>query len=636
MVARTSIAKQIEAPRNRYYLTDAELNSGKFKLAKLIACFLRQLSMCDPESVYQVLKYKWSTRGRFIFGDRERRSGESLLARKEIKRVWPLLVLLLYVKMSIVSLFCLVYQHESDTNRFRLQQLRDSVRPNDTGNSSHDLELCSEFGPNSTECRLERELNERIAASYESAKRVGNPFIFIAFNMQLGFLIALGIYYLFDFHIPLFWNFGPQMELPLANLLLDERSEWERCQRIVESEVRLVKDTSRNYLVAAFRLAIDGLAYASHKSAECCNTRGKHDNKSALIPRSDGGAICITEHLQNHGQLVGYLDRLVASGRLHPINRRSAEWRDRLVTDFVRFSIGVKIYSSIVVVNILFVFPRLTPHEMDFKTWADWLMFFEIWLYDEFTVTTISYFVTTFITNYMSQSRHMKHLTEQIKRQIAENEHQFLQLAEDEPSIATSRSQARMNMALVKVYLDYRIFRAQLTNFLTFLTHGATISLVVMFITPIIGRIFSPYLPSTMAAAVVTIFSAMMIFVVDLFLVPICFFYHQGQKLYRALSSLLAHAIELDRQARSRFAGRPIYMASTIEMIRKELDDPERMMGKYLISVPGFKATFPSLMELHFYYSVLNLAFYCEVDLWKNLLGDRFSDPLLLRRPLEL
>lgn len=48
-----------KASRPRYYLTDRELSSTKYQLARVYARYFSLVSLCDNDSIHQLIRYKW-------------------------------------------------------------------------------------------------------------------------------------------------------------------------------------------------------------------------------------------------------------------------------------------------------------------------------------------------------------------------------------------------------------------------------------------------------------------------------------------------------------------------------------------------------------------------------------------------
>lgn len=443
-------------------------------------------------------------------------------------------------------------------------------------------------------------------------------------------MLSLGIVYLSYILTQLVVNYSSYYEPYVLRLLLDEAGEFNECEKLIKGELLLVAKSSQNYVGAAIQLACSELDLVSHRSAGMWRLTGFKWADQTRLGAGAGGsapsggssaAACgLVKYHQDHLLIKRHLRELLASRRLHPINRSSAEWRDDVFGQLVKSFTGNLVYSFIIDWTILYFSHLIFNSNMAFTNAMDVVMVFELWLYYEMSVIATDFHAPTFIIQCSNQTRYMGHVIARMGELIEENEREF---AEARKADSISEHYERMNMRLLEAYLEYRVFLATWWRVLW-------VALIVMFFSPLIVRIYGPYMQLADSKSVGALFSMNTTIFADFALVPICAFESKGHQLYRALCSLLAHASELNQLAGQQFNGRHIYMANTVEMIRKELNAPDRVLGHFVSQIPGFKATFPRLIKVHFYYSVLNLSLYFEIDAWKQLLGDRLQDPFLV------
>lgn len=530
-----------------------------------------------------------------------------------------------YFITSIRLIALLAYQFEYDKHSLKLERLQADVQPDAAIRPNRTI--CHLLGNDTRECELERQHHHYIDSSHRYMKLLGNPYVKIRFSTQVALALTLGCCFLSYICPLIIYNFIVDTKWSLVNLLLDEANEFKRCAATVEHETQFMLKLSSNYIKTVVQLALIELHWASHWSGQQALSLSVLSFEQLFREDCE-----LTRLFLDHELVARELKRLAASRQSHPINRTSAEWRQTLVTKFLKGSLSNIVYSFFLDWTFIYFIHLFSPIELEFQTLMDCFMVIELGLYCELSVLAVCYHLFMFLTECANQTRYIRHITGKINALIVTNERQvgIKVLQTNNGNQLDERQYREINLRILQAFLEYRVFRAQLSSFSSSWSILLPVGLLIMLVTPIFARLYAPYLVGKQSKTLCSLFSLNTTIFSDLLLVPICFFYYQGQRLYKALSSLLAHTIELDQQVRARFGGRGIYMANTICMIRRELDEPEQMMGHFLTEVPGFKATFPKLLGIHFYCGLMNLALYCEIDAWKNLLGARFDDPLLI------
>lgn len=162
-----------------------------------------------------------------------------------------------------------------------------------------------------------------------------------------------------------------------------------------------------------------------------------------------------------------------------------------------------------------------------------------------------------------------------------------------------------VNTTLMHTLLHYKIFVKQYTSQIDSINIYPTLYLFLTTIMPVITRLLIAYL-SGRQKVVSIIFCICVISVCDIGAAIICRLHARCLDLYRHLQSLMAHTVEMDQVVRMQ-TGREAYDEHLVYMLRRELDNPERMLNQFALPflISQSKLTYQSLVKHHFQLGII-------------------------------
>lgn len=182
----------------------------------------------------------------------------------------------------------------------------------------------------------------------------------------------------------------------------------------------------------------------------------------------------------------------------------------------------------------------------------------------------------------------------------------------------------QMNANLLEVLMLYKIFVAQVRPISRTIGAFGFACIVLMFSVPINTRLHSPYFDKNLKLYAM-LFGLLLTSVADMALIPICYMYSECINIYRCLSSLMAHTVEITSHP---MAGR-IYDMHTVWLLRKELNHPERLTSQFTIHTLGINFTFANILRVHFWVGLISLSIIIDTNSnGLEFFGSVFNDPL--------
>ena len=166
------------------------------------------------------------------------------------------------------------------------------------------------------------------------------------------------------------------------------------------------------------------------------------------------------------------------------------------------------------------------------------------------------------------------------------------------------QSANKMNTNLLFILMHYKIFIAQANPVVKTLDPMTIVVSILLLLIPIIVRFHLPYLNmfrDTDIRFFAVSLSLTMIVPTNLIILPLCYFQSRCEDLYRALSSLLAHMIEIESEPNARGT----YNQHALLMLTKELRNPDLFMDQFKARFASLSGTYTTLVKVHFWYGLI-------------------------------
>lgn len=180
-------------------------------------------------------------------------------------------------------------------------------------------------------------------------------------------------------------------------------------------------------------------------------------------------------------------------------------------------------------------------------------------------------------------------------------------------------TRALVKSNLLCTLMRYKIFVAQFQPIRKSFSVVSGIGLIMFMVVPLVARIYHNYLDlnvRNITAACSFCFSL----ATDLLFVPLCQLNFRCGHLYRELSGLLAHSVEIFQSNGNRGCldgttenensyetCKEVNNNQVLWLLRKELHYPEQMVNKFNVSLCGLKISYANMLKIHFYFGIIVL-----------------------------
>lgn len=236
----------------------------------------------------------------------------------------------------------------------------------------------------------------------------------------------------------------------------------------------------------------------------------------------------------------------------------------------------------------------------------------------------------------------------------------FVRNAQSRTCIELGSCFAEMNMNLLQVLLQYKIFASQLR--MTKQSFGALsmTCFTLLLVMPLVGRLHMPYVDERVRyyVAMASILCAL---AADIFiLIPITHMYSRCLNLYRAQSILIAHIVRIGLRYHHLINKVPalapalgdkdwanyvenllwqhslkrpqrIYDSHAVWMLRKELNHPDHFVNQYVTVLVGVPLKYENVLRAHFWVGIVIISLFIDSSTYerhRDLLSVLFVDPL--------
>lgn len=532
---------------------------------------------------------------------------------------WSQVVWLLCVTSSIRLLVYDYFQFVYDRHSLQIRKLKETKLSSESNSSS----------------LIETRLQQQIETYRSILKTIGAPYLNATFMVECPILLLICVTYYTYFQASFYFKYIHPIDLYFVRSVLNEESENLNCQELIKNEVDKVIASSMNFIDVCINLSLCNNDEESKKIEYTCD----HNHELQLLGEKSRSEL--RKLIIEHKMLTEHLRQLVEDNELKPINR-SPKWIDKMSTEFCLYSIGNFIYSIIFDSTLIIFLPLISGFKFE-TDWMDLISLVEILILTVASVIVIDFYLSLFVCICDDQQRLIDKTHDQLKACIIMNDAIFATSLNEikkevitgkiiDEKIALNNSNSydkldsiyrQMNANLLSALLRYKIFLAQERPIQKIFTFASLTALIVMFNLPVIVRIFIPYAPKEIRPLGI-IFSFICCIFADLILIPICNFNQHGLRLNKALWSLAAHGIEVNEQS----TNRPVYYKHTVWLLCKELSHPEILMNQFATNMFGFHITHPNIVKVHYWFSIIIISIFFEIESLHQMLGERMADPL--------
>lgn len=541
-------------------------------------------------------------------------------------------------------------------------------------------------------------LVEGLRAAEKDLSSVGAPYMNASFTSETISIFIIAIGFLLYIMTQLYFHLISPFDYSLIRAILNWQAERRALRRMIKAEVDRFLVSSSNYArVSIARLQMATTTTTTTTPTTTTNSNNGSSsrvvlaNKKATTRGPTAGAFVVADGGGRRGARNEDLDRTksllldmtlaveiktqtdilrrrhrasvrrlrlyLAEGRLIPRNRTAA-WIAKVSRYYCLFTASSIVYILLATLSCLVILPIMNGFPFRTEN-MDILALLGLLVISIVNIASAVFYISLVMTNCLDQCKQIRDLRQQMneftrlnyahKRETAaRNASQHRQSTIKHPMAARRQVvlnndfrsepwQCHLNDHLFKIVLEYKIFVAQLRSVQSSFGFFALVSLPAALIMPIIGRVHVPYVDSNTKLYFVAVCLVCMS-LYDLCLVPVCHLYSRCLDLYKSLSSLLAHVVDVVDQARAQVLvhGRRSLSSTVITydehlvwMIRKELNHPDQLRGQFGQAGLGLLYTYQNMVRFHFWVGLLVLSILFERSATdRELLGSIISDPL--------
>jgi len=535
-------------------------------------------------------------------------------------------VIVVYVYTAVRFFILLFYQYKYDFSSTRLRQLDMSL-----SHDARDIEQVKKkkanFDPdflltiNLTEFRSS--LVEDKQRYQRILKSLGCPYMHETFLSEVLYLTVMTLTML-TYSLPIPWIRGSNPYF--FGMLLEKPEELNRCRKMIEAEVSAIKNSSRTFVL-------------THASLCAMN---RHSRKESL--RRTKSSSGIRKQARDHANTVRILDNWLKEDILIPVNY-SSEWIYDMCKTFTQVTasqVGASVVQDFLVFYWLHIVFELHL-ELDP---LDIFSMLELILHAMIDVIATSYYLCMFNAIATNQMRYINWLKIEMNahckllHEINDHLYTLLETRRDElleskkcglidvpdADFIDGKLKQQMNETLLLAILQYKIFGAQFAPLRTLLRICASFQIMISFFVPFVIRLHVPYVAEELQE-VVGYFPVTVLIACDIVLVAICRIQQVGIEMGRRIWSLQAASMDLNARFRS-LRLQPAYYEHSLQLYDKETRDTLKFASQFTVTTFFGPLTYPNLVQIHYWFFLVLISAFCEVESWIKLLGPRFYDPL--------
>jgi len=553
--------------------------------------------------------------------DRDIQKDNSRLNRNMniIKKV----VLFVYFYTSIRFSVLLHFQYRYDFSYIRSKQFQADLLTLSSESDQMEWKKRTSFDTefllsvNQTEYKQSLELDRE--NSWRVLKSLGCPYAHQTFVAVIAYLTVFGLT-TFTYLVPCFSV--KDLNNFFFGMMLDKPAELTKCRKRIQHHATVILNSSKNFVLA---------------HATLC-ALGSRDKLTALRRLKSNSRI--RKQARDHHETVRIVENWLKSDTLVPVNY-SAGWIHE--TSKVFSSVNtVQVSFSIVQDVFLFYFLHLilgTQLELDP---LDVFSMFELALHASIDIIATSFYLGLFNAVSSNQLRYVRWLRKQMMehittlKEINEKLYQLTDELQVEPksncdtfcarNVIDKRLLQQMNERFLLALFQYRIFVTEFERLRNALRACANLILMMVFFVPILVRLHISYIDETLHPYAI-VFCSSVIFFGDTVLVARCRLHQMGVELARFIWSLQAESTKLNTALLSHNL-EPAYYEHSVQLYNKETEDPTKLYRQLAIITIVGPVTYPNLVQVHYWFFLVMISAFFEVESWLKIMGPRFHDPL--------
>ena len=412
-------------------------------------------------------------------------------------------------------------------------------------------------------------LKRQVLAAESLLASVGSPFMRFGFAVEIAYICTLVIAYFTYVHTQIYSKYNREFNFNLIRAITDPLREKRQNYELILKETDNLIVSNRNFTNEFTKKALNHFPFD-----DLMNVRQP-------IIRD-----CINELLDNHKRFKERLRELLHQGKFKPLNRRT-ECVGQLISMYTSLIITILVVCIGFIITILFIFPAVYFGSfLPLLKPINLIFVLELIIYSVIITISTTFYLTLIGINGLDQVEYIIELRKTISECCSK-------------STITTYDQGRFQDSLVCIIMHYKILVTQISSNRKSSSFLAEVDSVLSITVPVVGRIYSLYLNQD-CRSMLAICSIFFVLMGDVYLVRRCKLYSRCLNLYKALSGLLARAIEL-----SLSSDYVTYDSFLLGCLKRELCNLDRFTSRLAITAFGLPVTYSNLVRLHFWLGLL-------------------------------
>lgn len=558
-------------------------------------------------------------------------SASSQTTRRNLFRILiQVLVSCLYSYTLIKIIITMYYMYLWNFSSLRYQSLNETLSGihlhSNLNNKPFRIEQRKEHLGYNNKCiaqfntsRMASELEQTRNSSWQILKFLGCPYVhygFMAANFYMTFsYLSIMIYIVtlvvFRFHS----RFD---DIFLVKILIDRAGEMRKCRLLVLRELKSIELSSENFVIANANVCLSSV------SSPLSRSRLSPELREILLGTSqDAGFRGL---INEHRTTVKILNKLRQDiDALLPINR-SRSWIKRSARTFALICTIDIVYNYAGDFDkyILYHFRNNHKLELDFR---DKLALCEV-LTHLFILKSSSIYLSMFyaaLHNQLRYSNWLRNTTDRYLKYLIDKGQKVLINVEVGSAVVDSGEILKMNEVILLALLRYKILVAQLRRAKVLFSLVGSIQLIIILVSPILNRLHQPYWPEAFKKK--TFFFFEIFILTSTIYIPMCRLHFNGYLISQQLSKMLAQTIYINRQS-TELVHKHVYFEHSIMLLRKTLSYAQELGDNFGIKTLFWYMTYANFVRFYYWFIVLVLSRFREIESWRKIFGYRLDDPL--------
>lgn len=559
------------------------------------------------------------------FFDKRRRKLNSDLFDSRIKSfpIWLRLYHLLYAYCSAITLVYLVFQYIYDINlrkhSFYMKsshfqnQNQTAIYPKPIGHQNYTLATNHQ----DRSALLNYFKTKAENARYVLVTFIGAPFLDHTFAIEFVYVYILYITIVVYIETGVYNYYRQPFDMRVLKSIYDRN----RCVRF---NAQLIVNELNTFFLSGRNLINLYLNTVENQKRDGRPRNAAAHEKS--ISKSD-----LMKVVSDHQNSVQQSKMMALNNELQPANRHP-EWIDHLTVVFNILCVSSSIGTSIFVSWYWYATINLNGWR---RGALDWLFLGEFLIPSSIASIGTIFYLTLFVVNIVDYIYLVVSLNKTIRDLINQNSGDFLiqtMSLEQERLLDAQELRRRLNLKLLSIYLNYKIFMRQLKFSKPSIRMMAMLVLQIQLLAPVFTYIQLPlinpnYVPPLMSC------NLFFLLLCDFCMAPICYLHSRCLDLSKTLSSLLAHSIELDaicKRWRRSATKRPnyVYDKHIMSLLSKELIQAENFENQFTISLFGYPLKYTTFLRVHIVSGLIllySISTGAKANAEKSLLANSFT-----------